>query len=276
MTAFRNLNAMKQPESKKDNYTILVPINRTTLFKTLLLPAIRAAEERNSHIILLNVVRVPTKVRVSKAEDIATERLNMLAEGEKILEEAGCKCEKIVRIEQNLASAIKEIVESRGVDLVIMGTRTTTSFLFNGMIYHQLLDLSCPILLGRDNVIAEFKNIILLDDGLQNVVPMLEHATFLLNNANSKIFVVQASKEAKPSDMLKKNIETFKETRKGYIPEIVLAPNAIKDDIMKIMITDKKEDTCMFYSYSKIKWLKHLFRSGNLIKTDYPVFLFKP
>ncbi len=277
LSAVKNYNRMEQTEERsRDRSTILVPIDNIELFETLLPPAIRAAEKRNSLIILFHAVRVASKVRASRAEEIAAEKMHMLSEGKEMLKEAGRKCEIMVQITHSLTSAIKEIVESREVDLIIMGSRNKSAFMFNSMVYHKLLKLNCPIMLSKDNVKAEFKNVIVLDEMLQNVTSMLEHAAFLLGSTKPKIFVIQTSNEQEKIDELKNEITKFEKKQHDFKAQIFIEPNVVKGDIMKIMVTDDKKDTCFFYSYSEMKWLKHLFHTGDLIKTDHPVFLFKP
>lgn len=268
---------MKQnDEHSEDDYTILIPVRHTNLFETLFPPAIRAAKKNSGKIILLNAVRVPFKVPVSMADAIAGDRLLMLKEGQDLLQEAGCECEIMTQITTSLTSAIKEIVESRAVDLVIMGSRRKAGFIFKSKLPHKLITLECPIMLSSNNGKAEFKNIVVFTNGLQNVTTMLEHAAFLLDGPAPEMYVIQPSKEQQKKDHLKAVIDEFEKKQQGIKARVFLTPDCAKDEIIEKKVTNDKQNICIFYPYTERKWLKHLFHAGDLIRTDYPIFLFKP
>ncbi len=69
--------------------------------------------------------------------------------------------------------------------------------------------------------------------------------------------------------------DSFLETPSGTMFSVKLTNAGIKVEIKKTA-TDDKKNSCIFYTYYKENRLKHILHAGKLMKTDSPLFLYKP
>ncbi len=271
----RKLIGLK-PQQHRQRFTILVPVCEANLYETLLHPAIRAAKKYNGKIILLNTVRVPFNTRNYMGKSFVTDRLQMLQNGQEMIKAASCECEIMVQVRHNLLSALKEVAKQRNVNLVIMGLRNKYEFILRRDLYHNVLSLNCPVILAKHNVKTDYKNVVILIDEVRNVIAVLEHAALLLSGKNSKIYVVHNSNKQQETDKLKTEIAKFEKEQNDIKSQVFLTPDFVKDDMIKRTATDDKKNSCIFYTYYKENRLKHILHAGKLIKTDSPLFLYKP
>jgi nucleotide-binding universal stress UspA family protein len=273
--AMKSVNSGRGVDSQTDeDYAVLVPVQKRKLLKSLLPPAIRAAKECNGKIILLNVVERPIKVKDATAKRIASYRKALLSKGRKMINVAGCECEITVKIARSSASVIKRIAEERQVKMVMMGGRERTSSLFKSEIHHKLLRLNIPIIICKDQVKGDLESVVVFIDDLQHAYSMMLHAPFLLSDKNPKMYIVHTFSERADLNRLKSHIDDLKKDRPEFPAQIIL--KQVPSDISRKISTVDKQNTCILFSYSGRKWFKDLFSAGEMSRTDFPVFLFKP
>ncbi|SHG52395.1 Universal stress protein family protein [Fodinibius roseus] len=280
------MQADKDDSSRRrvGNFTVLVPIHKAELFKTLLPSAIEAAKKYNGKVLLLNVIKKPYLASPQKAEEKRPKRTSFLSEGMSMLHQAECKREIQIEISPDISRTIKRIAQMRAVHLIVMGSNGNQRAIFKNEIPYNLQQLACSIMVARGTEKSPFSRVVVFADRLHDVPPMLDHASFLVSSKNPTLHVFhdfQAASLNTELDTFLKQIKKFKTNNPEFSGEIT--HNCIAEtagDPIEIPAKGKKR-SCVLIRY-RGHWFQQLItmhkNDPDMVaqSTGLPIFLYKP
>lgn len=266
---------------EKSEYTVLVPLQDMDVGKTLLPPAIRAANRHDGKIILLNIIEIPYQLPPSEAEQFTLEREFKLQYARQIIETAGCDGQIMVRIAHRIPYAIKQLASSLDIDLIIMQAEKKGLW-WAKKISLELYTVKSNLLAARNNADSHFNKVILTVDDPLSARSMMEHATYLLESEEGTIHIIpDYSPNNKKSTLrkLRSIVDEFNRQNPWFAGKTVihqLQPKSAARNYLNEMYHKGKGSTGVLFPYSPGKksragtWLSDEAEELNL-----PVFLSK-
>jgi len=262
-------------EGDPQPYRILVPITNPASLAVLLPSAIKAARERNGHIILLHPIVVPDQLPFSAGGRYVAESRPWLKEAAASIKAEEIPVKVSIRISHRADQAIIETVIDENVNLLVMGWRgcgRSISATYGKEIYRVIAGVGCETLIIQQTNTRPFRNLLIeLADPAQTV-STLQTAWFLAENEDSTVEVLHVSprradagEREKLISAIQAGIARFREDQGKRAPRIILkAIHASKP--ASAIVKAAGEFNWVVLSSNRESWLKRKFLRSKMMQ----------
>jgi nucleotide-binding universal stress UspA family protein len=254
-------------------YRILVPIANPASEAVLLPPAIKAARERDGHIILLHPIVVPDQLPSSAGGRYVEESRPWLKDAAAAVDAQGIYVKVSIRICHRADQTISETVIDENVDLLVMGWSGCSRSIFatSGKEVDRIIDRAgCETLIIQQSHIQPFKNLLIALADPAQTVATLQTAWFLAENEDSTVELLHvfpraadAAKREKLTSAIQAGISRFRKDQGNRAPRISFkAIHASKP--VGAIVKAADEFNWVVLSSTRGSWLKRKFLRSKM------------
>lgn len=256
-------------------YTIMVTATHAASYSCLLPPAIKAAQAKDGHIILADLVVVPDQLPLLDGARFVPESQSVAADALAVVEERGIPVTTVTLVTHRAIQAVAEAVLERQVNLLLVSGqhRSTNVQADIGTFVHRLLaKVNCDVLFLSKNGKPPFQRLLLPIADPERTKALLEAAWLLTDEKHALIEVfhispggTESSRQQSVTDGIRDQIDSFRNRGKDNHLEIRF--KGTEDQApFEAILQEARDFDCVLIGISHQGWLKRKLRGSTLAR----------